>query len=505
MQQRDMTLLMLIIILAGIAVWMVWPANPGLHLHFGPINLDRDVRVHRGLDLQGGMQIVLEADLPPGQSLDADAMGAAKVIVENRVNGLGVTEPLVQLAGANRIVVELPGIKDPDQAIGTVRQTGLLEFIDAGNTFLAPGTEVQTSFRETGEFGVATPTPVPETTGTPPPTATATETLTPTATATATLTPTVIATAVVSPTASAEPTPTPTPQRRIFHTVVTGRHLGQAQVGQDEYGRPQINFKLTDEGAKIFATFTSANVGSYLAIAMDGVIISCPRIESAITEGSGRITGNFKLAEARSIVIQLRYGALPVPLKVIQNRTVGPTLGQDSVNKSLRVGIIGVIIVLVFMLTYYRLHGMVADIALLIYASVTFALFKLIPVTLTLPGVTGFLFSVGTAVDANILIFERMKEELRQGKRFSSAIESGFDRAWTSIRDSNLSTFITCGILYWFGSNFGASMVRGFAVTLFLGVLVSMFTAITVTRTIIRLLYAIGGEKLRDSKWLIGF
>jgi protein-export membrane protein SecD len=312
------------------------------------------------------------------------------------------------------------------------------------------------------------------------------------------------ATQAVSPMITAEPQPSPTPQRIVFRSVITGQHLKTAVVGQDEYARPQIGFTLTDDGAKIFADFTSANVGNYLAIAMDGVIISCPRIESAITEGSGRITGDFKLAEARSIVIQLRYGALPVPLKVMQNYTVGPTLGQESVDKSTRVGIIGVFVVLLFMLTYYRLHGLVADIALLIYALVTFALFKIIPVTLTLPGLTGFLFSVGTAVDANILIFERMKEELRQGKRFSSAIQAGFDRAWTSIRDSNLSTFITCGILFWFGSNFGASMVKGFAVTLFLGVLVSMFTAITVTRTIIRLLYAIGGEKLRDSKWLIG-
>jgi len=494
MQQRDMTLLMVIIILVGIAAWVAWPANPGLHIHFGPINFDSDIRVHRGLDLQGGMQIVLEADLPPGHKVDADAMAAAKGIVENRVNGLGVTEPLVQLAGSTSIVVELPGIKDPDQAIATLRQTGLLEFIDAGNTFLPPGTGVQTSFRESGEFGIVTPTPV---------TATAVA-VTPTATATPTLTPTITPTAVLSPTAATGPQPTPTPPKRIFRTVITGQHLQTAQVGQDEYGRPQINFKLTDEGAKIFGAFTSANVGRYLAIAMDGVIISCPRIESAITEGSGRITGDFKLSEARSIVIQLRYGALPVPLKVIQNRTVGPTLGQDSVNQSTRAGIIGVIVVLLFMLTYYRLHGFVADIALVIYALVTFALFKLIPVTLTLPGVTGFLFSVGTAVDANILIFERLKEELRQGKRFSSAIQTGFDRAWTSIRDSNLSTMITCAILYWFGSNFGASMVKGFAVTLFLGVMVSMFTAITVTRTIIHLLYAIGGERLRSSKWLIG-
>jgi len=492
MQQRDMTLLMIIIVLTGVAIWVVLPNNPGLHIHFGPIHIDRDIEVHRGLDLQGGMQVVLEADVPAGQQVDPDAMSAAKAIVENRVNGLGVAEPLVQLAGSNRIVVELPGIKDPDQAIATFRQTGLLEFIDAGATFLPPGTEVKTSFQESGVFGIETPTPVP------------TATSTPVATATPVSSPAVTPTNVISPTAAAEPQPTPTPKERIFHTVITGRHLESAQVGQDEYGRPQINFKLTEEGGKIFAAFTSANVGRYLAIVMDGKVISCPRIESPITERTGRITGDFKLSEARSIVIQLRYGALPVPLKVIQNRTVGPTLGQDSVTKSTRAGVIGVIIVLLFMLVYYRLHGLVADAALLIYALVTFALFKLIPVTLTLPGVAGFLFSVGTAVDANILIFERMKEELRHGKLFSSAIQAGFSRAWTSIRDSNLSTLITCVILYWFGSNFGASMVKGFAVTLFLGVLVSMFTAITVTRTIIRLLYAIGGEKLRDSKWLIG-
>lgn len=488
MQQRDLTLLMVIIILAGLAAWIVWPGNPGLSIHFGPINIDRAIKIHSGLDLQGGMQVVLAADPAPGQTIDADALAAAKAIVESRVNGLGVTEPLVQLAPPDRIVVELPGIQDPDMAISTLRETGLLEFIDAGSTFVPPGTAVRSSYRETGEFGIPTPAPV----------------VTATPTIVATATPTVGATEGVTPTVTTEPTPSPTPSIRIFRTVITGQHLKTAQVGQDEYGRPEIQFQLTDEGAQIFGSHTSSNVGKYLAIVMDGVIVSCARIDSAITEGSGRITGDFQLAEARSIVVQLRYGALPVPLKVIQNRTVGPTLGQDSVSKSARAGTIGVVVVLLFMLVYYRLHGVVADIALIIYALVTFALFKLIPVTLTLPGIAGFLFSIGTAVDANILIFERMKEELRQGKRFSSAIQSGFDRAWTSIRDSNMSTFITCGILYWFGSNYGASMVKGFAVTLFLGVLVSMFTAITVTRTIIRALYALGGEKLRESKWLIG-
>ncbi len=490
MQQRDMSLLIVIIILTAVAIWIVWPSNPGLHIHFGPINFDRDIRVYQGLDLQGGVQVVLQADMPGGQPVDAEAMGAAKVIVENRVNALGVAEPLVQLAGTDRIVVELPGISDPDTAVTTLRQTGLLEFVDAGYTILTPGTQVLTSFSQTGEYGLVTPTPVP--TETPSPSVTITQEIT--------------TTEVVTPTAVAatEPTPSPTPEVRVFHTLITGRYLESAQVGQDEFGRPQINFQLTAEGGQIFADFTAAHVNQYLAIVLDGVVISCPRIETAITEGSGRITGEFSLAEARNLVVQLRYGALPVPLKVIQNRTVGPTLGQDSVAKSTQAGIIGVVTVLVFMLVYYRLHGLVADIALVVYALVTFALFKVVPVTLTLPGLAGFLFSVGTAVDANILIFERMKEELRQGKRFASAIESGFARAWTSIRDSNLSTLITCVILYWFGSNYGASMVKGFAVTLFMGILVSMFTAITVTRTVIRALYAVGGEGLRDSKWLIG-
>jgi len=494
MQQRDITLLMLIVLLTAIAVWVVWPGNPGVHVQLGPIRLDRDIRVHRGLDLQGGVQVVLEADMPEGQVVDSGAMAAAKAIVENRVNSLGVTEPLVQLAGSNRIVVELPGISDPELAIDTLRETGLLEFIDAGNTFLPPGTVVRTSFTQSGEYGIETPTPFPTSTPTP----LVTDTPTPTAS------PTISPTEVLSPTVPPEVEATPTPEVRIFHTVITGQHLQAAQIGQDEYGRPEIHFQLTDEGSAIFAQHTAANVGSYLAIALDGEVISSPRIQNAITEGSGRITGGFSIDEARSLVIQLRYGALPVPLKVIQNRTVGPTLGQDSVAKSTRAGVIGVIVVLLFMLVYYRLHGVVADFALLLYGLVTFALFKLIPVTLTLPGVAGFLFSVGTAVDANILIFERMKEELRQGRSFASAIRAGFDRAWTSIRDSNSSTLITCIILYWFGSNFGASMVKGFAVTLFLGVFVSMFTAILVTRTMIRVLYAVGGEELTDSSWLIG-
>ena len=286
MQQRDLTLLMVIIVLAGLAAWIVWPGNPGLSIHFGPLNIDRAIKIHRGLDLQGGMQVVLAADPAPGQTISSDALAAAKAIVESRVNGLGVTEPLVQLAPPDRIVVELPGIQDPDLAISTLRQTGLLEFVDAGRTLLQPGTVVRSSFRETGEFGIPTPAPV----------VTATPTIVATATSIPAATPEVAATEGVTPTVTAEPTPSPTPSIRIFHTVITGQHLKTAQVGQDEYGRPEIQFQLTDEGARIFASHTSSNVGKYLAIAMDGVIVSCARIDSAITEGSGRITGDFQLA-----------------------------------------------------------------------------------------------------------------------------------------------------------------------------------------------------------------
>jgi preprotein translocase subunit SecD len=200
----------------------------------------------------------------------------------------------------------------------------------------------------------------------------------------------------------------------------------------------------------------------------------------------------------------MKYGALPVPLAVVENRTIGPTLGQDSVQRSVRAGLIGLIVVLLFMITYYRLPGFLADLALLIYALLNFALYKLIPVTLTLPAITGFILSTGMAVDANILVFERMKEELRGGRSLGVAMEAGFSRAWTSIRDSNLSTLLTCAILYWFGSNFGASVVKGFAITLALGVVINLFTALTVTRIFIRFVFDLAGDGLRRTAWLLG-
>jgi len=468
LRERNVSLLVGVIILALAAIWVDLPTNPGIHIHLGPINFDRDIRVHQGLDLQGGMQVLLEADLPEGQEIEAGAMDAAKVIVKNRVDALGVAEPLVQSQGERRIIVELPGVKDPELAIATIRETGLLEFIDAGNTFLPPGTVVETTVGR-----AVAPT----------------EEISPTAEITETTT--------VTPTVAGSP-------EQIFTTVMTGKELDTVNVALDRLGKPEIQFSLKPEGAKIFGDFTSRSVGQFLCIVLDKQVISCPRIQTAITEGRARITGDFTLEEARSLAIQLRYGALPVPLRVETTRSVGPTLGQDSVQKSTRAGAIGLCAVLLFMLIYYRLPGFLADLALIIYALLNFALFKLIPVTLTLPGITGFLLSTGMAVDANILIFERMKEELRWGRSLRAAINAGFDRAWTSIRDSNLSTIITCVILYWFGSNFGASVVKGFAITLFIGVVISMFTAVTVTRTFIRFVFDVFGERLRERKWLLG-
>jgi len=507
MRQRDIRLLIGIIVLVAFTVWVDLPSNPGINIDWGPLKIHRAVKVRQGLDLRGGMQVLLEADVPASQEVSADAMNAARGIIENRVNGLGVAEPNVQLVGQRRILVELPGVEDPDQAVATFRSTGLLEFIDAGNTYLEPGTVVKTTFGQQATPAKSTATPQQQTPGATAslPTATPTPTATVTPTVGATAAPGAAATATAPVTATAVPPATPTkPEDRVFTTVLTGKDLKSASKSLDEYGKPQINFTLNPEGAKIFGDFTSKNVGRYLAIVMDKRVISCPRIESAIPDGSGRITGQFTLAEADSLVVQLKYGSLPIPLKVVERRTVGPTLGQDSVARSIQAGTIGLVIVLFFMLVYYRLPGALADLALITYALVNFALFKLIPVTLTLPGVTGFLLSVGMAVDANILIFERMKEELRAGKSLAAAIEAGFDRAWTSIRDSNLSTLITCVILFWFGSTFGASAVKGFAVTLFIGVVVSMFTAITVTRTFLRAVFALTRESLRDKRWLLG-
>jgi preprotein translocase subunit SecD len=472
MRERNYMLLVGIIFLALIAGWINLPDNPGLRL--GPII--KDIRVHEGLDLQGGLQVLLQADVNDCNSVSNESMEAAKAVVENRINALGVTEPLIQRSGNCRIIVQLPGINNPDEAIRTFGGTGLLEFIDAGDTPLAEGQVVKT----TGASTVAIP-------GQPAPTAV--PTLAPVITSTTPLT----VTAPITP---------------VYRTVMTGKDLKSASVAfASQTNTPYISFQLSDDGGKIFGDYTSKNVNKYLAITMDQIVLSSPVIKSPITGGSGIIEGKFTLDEATRLAIQMKYGSLPVPLKVITSSTIGPTLGRDSVNRSLTAGAIGLIIVVLFMLLYYRLPGLLADIALVIYALVVFAIYKfgipgLFPyVTLTLPGIAGFILSVGMAVDANILIFERMKEELRSGRTLSMAVESGFNRAWSSIRDSNISTLITCAILFWFGTTFGASIVAGFALTLAIGVLISLFTAITVTRTFLRLIMDMN---VTENMWWFG-
>lgn len=463
MRNRTLIYLILILVLAAIALVVALPIeHPSWmsNLAFWQPSEYRSLDMKLGLDLQGGLQVLLQADVPAGEQVDTQAMEAAKVVVDNRVNGLGVAEPLVQRQGEDRIIVELPGIQNPDQAISTLKGTGLLEFVEAGNTPPFQGTVIQT------DHGVS----ASEGSGTTPEGALNPET--------------------------GEP----------FHTIMTGADLKSAQVGSDPTtGLPVILFELTDSGREIFREYTQNNIGRVVAITMDKTVLSAPVIR-AVIDGSGEISGQFTLEEARSLAIQMQYGALPVPLTVVDVRTVGASLGADSVQSSVTAGIIGLLVVLLFMAIYYRLPGLLADLALIIFVLINLLLFRMVPITLTLPGIAGFLLATGTAVDANVLIFERMKEELRNGKPLKSAVEAGFDRAWTSILDSNLSTLITCVILYYFGGTFGASSVRGFAFTLFLGILTSMFTAVFVTRTFMRFVFERPGadEKIASRGWILG-
>ncbi len=504
MRRRQNLSLLFIILLTAVAAYIALPIDHPDWLKRAlvwqsSVPEARDIRLRQGLDLQGGLAVLLQADMPDGRIPDDAAMEAARTIIEQRVNSLGVSEPLIQRQGEDKILVELPGIEDPDLAIATFGETGRLEIIGTGSTFLPPrvgdqpGTMVKTSYPILVADFTPTPTREPTLTPTtgPSPTATSTSTATPTEAPTevVTATATITATATVTETAAAGATPAPTPTsavpditEQVWPTVITGDMLASAQVIFDQLNQPAVAFTLKPEGAERFFKYTSEHVGEFLSIVLDGEVISSATIREPIRD-QGQITGNFTREEARSLVIILRYGALPVPLKVVENRTVGPTLGADSVERSLRAGIIGLATVMIFMLAYYRLPGLLANLALIIYTTIVLAIFKLLPVVLTLAGIAGFILSIGMAVDANILIFERMKEELRAGKVLRSAIDVGWSRAWPSIRDSNFSTLITCVILFWFGNQFGATIVKGFALTLAIGVLVSMFTAIVVTRT----------------------
>ncbi|PIZ26517.1 MAG: protein translocase subunit SecD, partial [Chloroflexi bacterium CG_4_10_14_0_8_um_filter_57_5] len=241
------------------------------------------------------------------------------------------------------------------------------------------------------------------------------------------------------------------------------------------------------DSAQLFSDYTGSHVDQYLAIVLDKEVISVPIIKNQISDGQGVIQGKFTSNSANALAIQLRYGSLPVPLKIVETRIVGPTLGEDSLQKSLIAGIAGMIIVIMFMILYYRLPGIVADTSILFYAAIAFAIFKYFHFTLTLPGIAGFMLSTGAALDANILVFERLKEELRSGRTLAQSVEQGWKRAWPSIRDSNIAALITSAILFWFGSTFGATIVKGFSLTLAIGVIVSLFTAIFVTRNLLAL------------------
>lgn len=281
---------------------------------------------------------------------------------------------------------------------------------------------------------------------------------------------------------------------------LTGKDFKRADAQiNPQTGAPEISIEFTASGTKLFAAATKRNLQKPIAIYLDDQLLSAPTVESEIVTGKGVITGKFTVEEARTLAVQLNAGALPVPVKLIEQRTVGATLGKDSIQKSLIAGSLGLLVVAIFMLFYYRFAGLLATFALIIYSLISLAVFKnpFIPITLTLAGVAGFILSIGMAVDANILIFERMKEELRQGKSLSSSIEIGFKRAWSSIRDSNASSLITCAILFWFGSG----LVRGFAVTLAIGILISMFTAISISRTFLRVAEKI---KFLQNTWLYG-
>ena len=414
-----------------------------------------------------------------------DALIGAKEVIERRVNSFGVAEPLVQTQGVDRIVVELPGIKDINDAIKRIGETPILEFREK-----APDNEIPTgNVNENGEI-------------------------------------------VIDPNAFWKA------------TGLTGKNLKRAtvtstsQAGAITSGGYAVSLQFDEEGTQLFSEITKRNINQPVAIFIDGIPISQPTVRDQITTGQAEISGNFSAKDAKDLALRLNSGALPVPVKLVSQQNIGATLGQDSVNRSLVAGIIGVIIVAIFMISFYRLPGFLAVIALIVYTLISIAIFKvgitgmvvvivggllflsvtvspwfglssllayllfaftgtLSPVTLTLAGIAGFVLSIGMAVDANILIFERLKEEYRHGKPIDKAIEDGFSRAWSSIRDSNISSLITCFILY----QFGTPSIKGFAITLGIGVLISMFTAISITKVFLQVFVT---PRLAKFPWLFG-
>ena len=425
----------------------------------------------KGLDIAGGIRVVMQADpknpedWPKTHEGRLEKMASIRRTIQNRVKGLGgVTEPVVVVQGENRIVVELPGVKDPDRALQQIKSTAALEFYylkDVQNSNNPMGKWRMDVVREenryifTGPLGETIDSiKQPE------------EVL-----------------AKVVDTAHNKP-------------ILTGKDLlPTAKSGLNARNQTVVNIEFNNEGTAVFREFTRRHVGDYLAVFFDGKLLTAPSINEPIPTGKAEITGFRSLKEAKQVADYLNAGALPVPLKVIAKDTVEPTLGMETVQKVIVAGIVGLLAVIVFMLIYYRLPGAIADIALCLYAVFVIAAFMLIKATMSLAGFAALIISIGMAVDANILIFERLKEELRSGKTLRAAIDAGFTRAFTAIFDSNMCTAITCAILMWYGS----PSVQSFAFTLLIGVAISMFTAITVTRTILHLL--VGWEWAQNPRW----
>lgn len=478
-----------------------WFALPTSFLDIGGVKADNPIRL--GLDLQGGLQVLLKAEPPDGRDVDQDTLNATRDTIERRVNELGVTEPLIQTRGSDQIVVELPGLSDPEQAIQVLQQTALLEIIDPMGQYLPPGTTVTTSLGGPEDLGVGAQTDATPTSGTP--VAGTPEGATPVAAGAeatpATGTPAAGTPSAGTPEAAAAVTPeaSATPTGPTYTTIVEGRNITDAYVSTGQLGGVVVAFQLDDEGADRLYDYTVNNLGRYMSIVVDKTVISSPVIDGAISS-SGQISG-LTAEEAQALAVQLKAGSLQVPLTVQSSNTIGPTLGQDSIDRSLVAGAVGLITVAIFMMIYYRLPGALSVVALLIYTAVSVSIFKLLGVTMTLAGIAGFILSIGMAVDANVLIFARLKEELRSGHSLSRAVEASFHNAFPSIRDSNVSTLITCAILWFFGDRTGTSLITGFAVTLAIGVFVSLMTAIWVTRNFMRVTISTG--RVTDP-WLLG-
>ncbi|EFH86737.1 protein translocase subunit SecD [Ktedonobacter racemifer] len=434
MRRGTLTLLFLIILLAAGAAYTVFWPNAASQKGGKPLyGINNPFTFHQGLDLQGGVRVLLNPK--PGQNPSDNEMATARNLIEQRVNkGLGVNEPVVRtqttLDGQKSIVVELPGYNSGNQQadVESLLRTGKLEFWDTGSS------PMQNDAPLTANADGST--------------------------------------------------------KALFN----GNDLdpNSLNVQQDpQTSQYVITFGMRGDAVGRLSSYTAKSIGKYMTITLDNKVISSAVIQSQLP-GNGQISGSFTLDQANQLVQLLKIGALPISFDIASESTVGATLGQDSIYKSLIAGAIGLGIVMLFMLLYYRLPGFLADVALILYSLLTLAVFKMIGVTMSLAGIAGFVLSIGMAVDANVLIFERVKEELREGRLLASAIDIGWKRAWPSIRDSNISTMITCAVLYIFGTNFGATIIVGFATTLFLGVVISMFTAITVTRTFLNLLVPTG-------------